>query len=329
MSSKGRWSKNNRIEYEGFNIGKRNLYETIQYDNAYWMLNYLKFLIDGKNKDKIKIQKTVQGLSLKVEHYLKFMYEEKNDMSIFDATESIAEEFLYYLSKKMNATNCSLCIYRISAFYDFLILNQKIDNNPFYKVKNLAFRARGKAKLHTNILTDEQINKIKNDFPKDLKLYALFSLSSGMDVLYLCNIKWDNIDFDKRIATIDGKIFYFSTEVLEMLQEEIERRKQKGLNDCGYVFRSRVEKNYNKNKPITLSMICQWGTEVGSLLGIPNFRHLDFKHTAIYKFLTASGSVGMTSIILNYPWLPSRVKLFMDNGENNELLQEYKDICEI
>ena len=71
-------------------------------------------------------------------------------------------------------------------------------------MKNLAFRARGKKeKLHTNILTDEQINKIKNDFPKDLKLYALFSLSSGMDVLYLCNIKWDNIDFDRRIATID------------------------------------------------------------------------------------------------------------------------------
>ena len=44
----------------------------------------------------------------------------------------------------------------------------------------------------------------------------------------------------------------------------------------------------------------------------------------------ASGSVGMTSIIMNFPWLNQKAKLFVDDTEkNNELLQEYKDICEL
>lgn len=330
MGKGGRWSKNNRIEYEGFNIGKRNIYETIQYDNAYWMLTFQKYMIDKKDKDAVKIAKTVQGLSLKTEYFLKFLYEEKNDMNIFDVTENIAEDFMYYLSKNMKATDLSIVIYKIASFYDFLILNKKIDVNPFLKVKKLAFQAREKKKLYTNILTDEHIEKIRNDFPKDLKLYALFSLSTGIDNVYLRNIKWSNVDFEKRTVTVEGKIFYFSEEVLALLKEEKERRIQNGLNDCGYVFRSRVEANYNKNKPITRSMICSWGTEIGILLDVPNFRHLDFRHTAIHKFLTASGSTGMTSIIMNYPHLYTSAKLFIENGEkNNELLQEYKDICEI
>lgn len=37
----------------------------------------------------------------------------------------------------------------------------------------------------------------------------------------------------------------------------------------------------------------------------------------------------MTSIILNYPYLSQNVKYLLDDNVNNDLLQEYKDICEL
>ena len=83
------------------------------------------------------------------------------------------------------------------------------------------------------------------------------------------------------------------------------------------------------NTSVPKSTISNWCTQIGEMLNIPNLRHLDFRHSMIKQLLSASGSVGMTSIISNYPNLGQKVKAFMDEEKNNELLQEYKDICEL
>lgn len=68
---------------------------------------------------------------------------------------------------------------------------------------------------------------------------------------------------------------------------------------------------------------------IEEFINIPNLRHLDFRHSTIKKLIFATGSVGMTSILANYPWLTINARKFIEESNNNELLSKYKDICEI
>ena len=73
----------------------------------------------------------------------------------------------------------------------------------------------------------------------------------------------------------------------------------------------------------------EWCAQLGEIINVPNLRHLDFRHTAIRRFLSKSGSAGMTSVIMNCPRLSNRASRFIVEENNNDLLQEYKDLCKI
>lgn len=96
-------------------------------------------------------------------------------------------------------------------------------------------------------------------------------------------------------------------------------------NDYGYVFRGQHE----NPEPISKNMISCWYETIGEIIGVKNLRHLDFRHTAIKRLMKASGSVGTTSIIMDCPNLKSQARFLIDEEMNNDLLQKYKDICEI
>lgn len=325
----------NDVIYKDENISRRDLLENIHYDNAFWTLNYAKYLIDEKGKKNI-CDSALRAVYL----FFEFLYEEKDNMTLFDVTEKEAEDFMYYVSTKKKSPNTTVLIrtYAVNAFYDFLILKGATSSNPFFRIKKLALlSSMNRKKLSTvNFLTDEQIEKIKNELPESLRLYAMLSLTSGATSTHIRNMKWEHFDFDKRIVIVDEEIMYFSEEVSEMLQNEQCRRIEKGLNDCGYVFRKQIRNQYEydnyyvNDSPISKNTLSNWCRQIGEVLEIPNLRHLDFRLTAIKKFLSTSGCVGMTSIIYNYPYLSQQARFFAAVEEkNNELLQEYKDICEI
>ena len=225
----------------------------------------------------------------------------------------------------------AIYIYEAGRIHDFLIYSGKSDHNPFEKVKMYARNSnyRQNKKLKTNSISIEQIQKVKEDLPEYLRMYMMFSISTGAKSSQIREMKWNQVDFDNSIVRIDDEILYFSKEVSELLQTELERRIKNKLNDCGYVFRSNMEYNYDKDAPIPKSTISNWCTQIGEILNIPNLRHLDFRHSMIKQLLSASGSVGMTSIISNYPNLSPKAKNFVDDNRNNDLLKEYKDICEL
>ena len=320
----GRWDKSNNVEYKSINIGRRDLFETINYNNAYNFLEYVKYMYDKKgSKMKEGIHK---GFT-----YLEYLYEKLDNKEFTDVTEHDAEEYVYYLSNELHISSICSYIYEIGRIYDFLIYSGKSDHNPFEKLKMYARNSnyRQNKKLKTNSISIEQIQKVKEDLPEYLRMYMMFSISTGAKSSQIREMKWNQVDFDNSIVRIDDEILYFSKEVSELLQTELERRIKNKLNDCGYVFRSHVEYNYDKDAPIPKSTISNWCTQIGEILNIPNLRHLDFRHSMIKQLLSASGSVGMTSIISNYPNLSQKAKNFVDDNINNDLLKEYKDICEL
>ena len=177
----------------------------------------------------------------------------------------------------------------------------------------------------TNFITDEQIQIAEDKLSDNLKLYMMFSLSTAIRIEDLLILKWDQIDIEERTVHIDDKIQYFNEEVAEMLQKEKQNRKDNEFNDYGYVFRGQHE----NPEPISKNMISCWYETIGEIIGVKNLRHLDFRYTAIKRLMKASGSVGTTSIIMDCPNLKSQARFLIDEEMNNDLLQKYKDICEI
>ena len=98
-----------------------------------------------------------------------------------------------------------------------------------------------------SFLSQEQIDKLYSVLSGDLQLYFCFTLSTGATQEQIRYLKWNNIDFEKRVAVMDDKILYFNKDVRVLLENERKRRSEEGIDDSGYVFRGRIQKYYNKS----------------------------------------------------------------------------------
>lgn len=320
--------KCNTVCYKGYTIGRRDVFETINYYNAYWVLQYLKNFIDECIKEKnIKTLTNLNTLSCKIQYFFLFLYEEKNDKKISELTEDDAEEFLCYLKNIRKLSQGRIYFGFAKRLCDYMIGCGELVFNPFNKLYKMVGKEKRKS-YTTNTITEKQIETAREKLPEHLKMYMFFILSTGIRSYQLRMLKWESVDLENRIVVIDDNL-YISQEVADLLKNEKERRIKEGLNDYGYVFRSDVKQYFEKDTPISKTTESRWCTDIGQVIDVDNLRPLDFRHTAIRKFLTASGSVGMTSIILNYPYLGQNVKYLLDDNVNNDLLQEYKDICEL
>lgn len=278
-------------------------------------------------KDKIQTLKNLGMVCSDIQYFLVFLYEEKNDKKISELTEDDAEEFLYYLKNVRKLSQGRICFGFAKRLCDYMIGCGELAFNPFNKLYKMVGKEKKKS-YTTNTISEEQIKIARENLSEHLKMYMFFLLSTGIKSYQLRSLKWEDVDLKNRIITIDDNS-YFSQEVADLLKYEKERRIKEGLNDYGYVFRSDVKQYFEKDTPISKTTESRWCTDIGQVIGVDNLRPLDFRHTAIRKFLTASGSIGMTSIILNYHYLSQNVKYLLDDNVNNDLLQEYKDICEL
>ena len=325
-----RWDISNNVEYKGVNVIRRDLIETINYDNACNILKYAKFL-----HDKRDVKRIYNLIGVDFSRFVIFVYEELEDKPFTDITEEDIDRFMFWEKKRSDISlgYLSKIINLVGRFYDFLIMDEIAATNPANKAKKLLNTQRSRQgrhkKLSTNYITDEQLEQAREKLPDYLKIYMLFSVSTGIENDDLRNLQWEQINFDDRTVKINDAILYFNEEVSELLKNEHQRREDNNLNDNGYVFRSHIKSNFDKDVPIGMNTVCNWCKQIGEMLNIPNLRHLDFRHTLIKKLLSATGSVGMTSILTNYPYLTVRARSFIDENSNDDLLSKYKDICEI
>lgn len=325
-----RWDISNNVEYKGVNVARRDLIETINYDNACNILKYAKFL-----HDKRDVKRIYNLIGVDFSRFVIFVYEELEDKPFTDITEEDIDRFMFWEKKRSDISlgYLSKIINLVGRFYDFLIMDGIAVINPANKAKKLLNTQRSRQskhkKLSTNYITDEQLEQAREKLPDYLKIYMLFSVSTGIENDDLRNLQWEQINFDDRTVKINDATLYFNEEVSELLKNEYQGRKDNNLNDNEYVFRSHIKSNFDKDMPIGMNTVCNWCKQIGEILNIPNLRHLDFRHTLIKKLLSTTGSIGMTSILTNYPYLTVRARSFIDENSNDELLSKYKDICEI
>ena len=162
-------------------------------------------------KNYLNIERGLSTNSIKsyendLNKFLNFLQIEKNKYKPDEVTTDLIKEFIYDISKKLKSSSQSRIISGIRNFYDYLIFENIISNNP---VDNIELPKIEK-KL-PNILSIEEIDRIINNInkekPESERNIAIIETlyGCGLRVSELINLKISNLFFSEDFIIVTGK----------------------------------------------------------------------------------------------------------------------------
>jgi len=162
-------------------------------------------------KNYLNIERGLSTNSIKsyendLNKFLNFLQIEKNKYKPDEVTTDLIKEFIYDISKKLKSSSQSRIISGIRNFYDYLIFENIISNNP---VDNIELPKIEK-KL-PNILSIEEIDRIINNInkekPESERNIAIIETlyGCGLRVSELINLKISNLFFREDFIIVTGK----------------------------------------------------------------------------------------------------------------------------
>lgn len=284
-------------------------------------------------------EKTIAGYKNDLEHWWIYIYKNQGNQSVAELTEDDITEFLYFCKTQgNNSRRMRRRMASISAFYKYLRKKKLISENP------TEFLDRPKKDMDVvtqTFLTLEQVQQMRDvlqsfvntaetDSKKHRALqyqcYALFSLSTMARVNAVCNIRWEQIDFNERtvndVLEKEGYIvtLYFSEEVKGLLENLMNYRKENNIDDDGYVFISYADGKYSKT---TNSTLAKWSHAIGEMFGVPTLHPHDFRHSGSSLLKAQGMSLEDVSELLNHSGTDVTRKFYIRVDKNK--IRQNKD----
>lgn len=284
-------------------------------------------------------QKTVQGYLNDLQHWWIYIYDNQGNQCITDLDEDDVTEFLYYCKTHgNNSRRMKRRMSSIAAFYKFLRKKKIITTNPmdyidrpkkdtdvivqtFLTAEQIVLM---KEKLDENILTSKSISAKHNAI--QLKCYALFSLSTMARVSAVSSIKWDQIDFEERVAEDvlekEGYLvtLYFSHDVRDLLSELKKFREDNQIEDDGYLFSVQSD---GKCGQVSTGTLGQWCKKIGLMIDVPTLHAHDFRHSGSQLMMLNGASVEDISSLLNHKGTDVTIKHYLRADKRK--VQESRD----
>ena len=264
---------------------------------------FQKYQIDMSIRDLSK--NTILQYNSDLMQWFIYMYNNQFNLSVLEAKDEDLEEYYYWRKQQGNNVNRQKRVMAsISAFYKFLRKKKLIVESP------VEFIERPKAGQPITVqtyLTKEQVQLMREKLQEhgdiQLQAYAFVSLTTMARVNAVANLRWEQIDWDERIFSDvlekEGKIveLSFSEETKGYLKKLVEYRKEKGINDYGWVF---VSPYVTEDKPINNGTLNDWCKVIGEMIGEPTLHCHDFRHS--YATLLKNEGVNLedVSVMLNH-----------------------------
>lgn len=234
-----------------------------------------------------------------------YILDNQFNQSVKDLTDDDITEFLYFCKQQGNNTErIKRRMAAISAFYKFLRKKKIITENP---TEFLDRPKKGLPIVTQTYLTEEQVKLMKEKLAEygdiQLQTYALFSLSTMARVNAVASIKWEQVDFQNRVCTNvlekEGKVvdLFFSVEVRDLLLKLQEYRKDKGIDDLGWVF---YAGHNTEEKSISNGTLSEWCKKIGEMIGVPTLHPHDFRHSSASLLKKAGMKLEDISTLLNH-----------------------------
>lgn len=275
--------------------------------------------------------KTINGYESDLKQWFIYILDNQDNQIVTELTDDDITEFLYFC--KTNGNNVARMKRRmasISAFYKFLRKKRLIIENPMEFIDR---PKNGAAIVSQNFLTKEQIELMKRKLIENnneqLRLYALFSLSTMARANAIVNVRWDMIDFDNRIVSgvleKGSKIvdLFFNEEVKTLLINMKNYRKKNNINDHGWVFYSN---HCEDDKPMNRATLNAWCKKIGDLINVPTLHPHDFRHSGATLLKNAGMPLEDVSALLNHSSTDVTKKFYI--REDIKRISQLKDTYE-
>lgn len=195
--------------------------------------------------DKSYSKNTIETYLINFNKYSKYC--ENNNIDIINVEYIDLLNYLTYLKEKEHYTPKSIntIISMLKSFYNYLLLDGYIENNPTSLLKSPKI-----PKKLPNYLSEEEISKLfySIDTSKNLGkrnyLLLLLLYDTGVRVSELINIRINDIDFENKTIKIIGKgdkerLVYFTSDALAVILDYLRE------NNKNYLFSNQ------KGTPIT------------------------------------------------------------------------------
>ena len=237
----------------------------------------------------------------------------------------------------------------ISAFFLFLKKKRLIDENPMSFIDR---PKEGQAVVAQTFLTTQQIQFMREKLQENvekakeqrktkptqyyealtMQAYAIFSLTTMARINAIANIRWEQLDFDSRVAKDvlekEGYLveLFFSEEAKEYLLNLKQYRTANNIEDGGYVFVSAHRKS-GSCTPATVSTLSDYCKKIGQMIGVPTLHPHDFRHSGATAYKNAGMSLEEVSVLLNHKSTDVTRRFYIK--EDKSKLQANKDKCNI
>jgi len=271
--------------------------------------------------------KTKAGYLNDLQHWWIYIYDNQGNQCITELDEDDITEFLYYCKTQgNNSRRMKRRMSSIAAFYKFLRKKKLIDNNPtefidrpkkdteiitqtflsMEQVDNM------REKLDENISSSSSVSAIHSAI--QLKCYALFSLSTMARVTAVSSVRWEQVNFEDRVATdVLEKEGYlvtlsFSDEVKDLLLELKEFRKEHSIEDNGFLFVTQMD---GVHRQATTGTLNQWCKKIGAMIGVPTLHPHDWRHSGSQIMKLNGAKVEDISALLNHKGTDVTIKYYL------------------
>lgn len=262
-----------------------------------------KYMIDMSLRELSP--KTIYQYQKDLEQWFVYVLDKQDNKCVTELSDDDVTEFFYFCKMQGNNTErMKRRMAAVSAFYKFLRKKKLIIENP---MEFMDRPKKGQPIITQTFLSSEQIALMREKLIErgnlQLRIYALFSLSTMARVNAVANIKWKQIDFDDRIVKDvlekEGKIvdLFFSEEVKDLLLQLKAERKAKEVDDYGWVF---FTNKCTPEQSISTGTLNDWCKIVGEMIGVPELHPHDFRHSGATALKNAGMPLEDVSALLNH-----------------------------
>lgn len=184
-----------------------------------FIAEFLKYLENQKNYS----DKTIINYRLDLKKYEEFIQKNKIDYQTIDYPK-IAKYLVYLNELGLKGSSRSRNLSALRSYYNYLLKEEKVDNNPFLLVSGSK-----KEKKLPNFLQYNELEKILEqcgDDPLGIRnrLIIEMLIASGLRVSELVNIELEDVDISSKSIKVMGKgkkerIVYFGEYALKSLDD--------------------------------------------------------------------------------------------------------------
>jgi integrase/recombinase XerD len=168
-----------------------------------------KALNDFKNYLKIErnlSRNTIESYLFDVKKLINFLKSNNTNLNPDQLSESLAKEFIYDISKKVKSPTQARIISGLRRFYEYLILENIVKNNPIQNIEIPEIGTTLPVTLTVKEI-DKIISSIKLTSKTGIRNLAILELlySCGLRVSELTSLKISDLFFKESIIKVTGK----------------------------------------------------------------------------------------------------------------------------